>query len=123
LQHTCSNALPQLAVMTKLIATAARKGDWAKGLFVFQCLPQLGLQPDTTATNAALSACMRGGNCVQARDILFSMETRGVAPSATTFRIAVTAMGRGGDWHSTALVRLLSSVATCGSCRGHWRDY
>jgi hypothetical protein len=37
-----------------------KDGDWRKALAIFDCLPLLGLRPDTTISNAAIAACDKG---------------------------------------------------------------
>jgi pentatricopeptide repeat domain-containing protein 1 len=36
---------------------------------VFECLPVLGVRPDTTITNAAISACDKGGQWEKALQV------------------------------------------------------
>lgn len=47
--------------LTKLVSQLTREGHWSKGLEVFDSLDVIGLRPDTTITNAAISACDKGG--------------------------------------------------------------
>lgn len=49
------------AGLTKLVSQLTREGHWSKGLEVFDSLDVIGLRPDTTITNAAISACDKGG--------------------------------------------------------------
>jgi pentatricopeptide repeat domain-containing protein 1 len=39
----------------------SREGHWAKSLEVYESLSAVGVRPDTTITNAAISACDKGG--------------------------------------------------------------
>lgn len=39
----------------------SREGHWAKALEVYEALNAVGVRPDTTITNAAISACDKGG--------------------------------------------------------------
>ena len=46
-----------------------REGQWSKGLEVFDALDAVGLLPDTTITNAAISACDKGGQWEKALQV------------------------------------------------------
>jgi pentatricopeptide repeat protein len=96
---------PTLPAMTKLIAKLSKQGDWMKALFVYQCLPQLGLCADTTVTNAALTACGRGSDAARAREVFFGMREYGLVRDAITYRAAISALCKGDDWEGAALVR------------------
>jgi pentatricopeptide repeat protein len=47
--------------LTKLVSQMSREGHWAKSLEVYESLSAVGVRPDTTITNAAISACDKGG--------------------------------------------------------------
>jgi pentatricopeptide repeat domain-containing protein 1 len=47
--------------LTKLVSQMSREGHWAKSLEVYESLSAVGMRPDTTITNAAISACDKGG--------------------------------------------------------------
>lgn len=47
--------------LTKLVSQLSREGHWAKALEVYESLDAVGIRPDTTITNAAISACDKGG--------------------------------------------------------------
>lgn len=47
--------------LTKLVSQLSREGHWAKALEVYESLDAVGVRADTTITNAAISACDKGG--------------------------------------------------------------
>jgi pentatricopeptide repeat domain-containing protein 1 len=55
--------------LTKLLSQLTREGNWQKGLEVFESLHVLGVVPDTTITNAAISACDKGGQWEKALQV------------------------------------------------------
>jgi len=57
------------AGLTKLVSQLTREGNWQKGLEVFESLSVLGVRPDTTITNAAISACDKGGQWEKAMQV------------------------------------------------------
>jgi pentatricopeptide repeat protein len=57
------------AGLTKLLSQLTREGNWQKGLEVFESLHVLGVVPDTTITNAAISACDKGGQWEKALQV------------------------------------------------------
>jgi hypothetical protein len=70
------NFKPRLPGLTKLVSQLTREGQWQKGLEIFESLDAIeGLVPDTTITNAAISACDKGGNWGKVR-ISRSSQTR-----------------------------------------------
>ena len=50
----------RLPGLTAIMGRFTKQGRWAISLEMFQVLPALGLDRDTTVCNAALAACMRG---------------------------------------------------------------
>jgi len=60
---------PELTGLTKLVSQLSREGNWQKGLEVFENLDVLGIRPDTTITNAAISACDKGGQWEKALQV------------------------------------------------------
>ena len=46
-----------------------REGNWQKGLEVFETLGVIGVRPDTTITNAAISSCDKGGQWEKAMQV------------------------------------------------------
>lgn len=52
---------PRLPGLTKLVSQFSKEGHWQKGLEVFEALDCIGVRADTTITNAAISACDKGG--------------------------------------------------------------
>lgn len=60
LTTSCNSCAFVVTGLTKLVSRLSREGHWQKGLEVFEALPHMGLTPDTTITNAAISACDRG---------------------------------------------------------------
>lgn len=60
---------PHAAGLTKLVSQLTREGQWSKGLEVFDALDAVGLLPDTTITNAAISACDKGGQWEKALQV------------------------------------------------------
>lgn len=55
--------------LTKLVSQLTREGNWQKGLEVFESLSTLAVRPDTTITNAAISACDKGGQWEKAMQV------------------------------------------------------
>ena len=55
--------------LTKLVSQLSREGNWQKGLEMFENLDVLGVRPDTTITNAAISACDKGGQWERALQV------------------------------------------------------
>lgn len=51
---------PRLPGLTKLMGKFTKDGEWRKALAIFDTLPSIGLHPDTTITNAAITACDKG---------------------------------------------------------------
>jgi pentatricopeptide repeat protein len=68
---------PARAGLTKLLSQLSREGSWTKALELFESLEAAGLAPDTTITNAAISACDRGGQWERALEIFDAMQVRG----------------------------------------------
>lgn len=64
-----SMSLPLPAGLTKLVSQLTREGNWQKGLEVFETLDVIGVRPDTTITNAAISACDKGGHWEKAMQV------------------------------------------------------
>lgn len=63
--------------LTKLIGVLSKQhGAWRKALEIYHCVPSLGLKPDTALTNAAISACDRGGQWREALKLWFAMDQR-----------------------------------------------
>ncbi len=60
---------PRAVGLTKLVSQLTREGQWSKGLEVFDALDAVGLLPDTTITNAAISACDKGGQWEKALQV------------------------------------------------------
>lgn len=50
----------RLPGLTAIMGRFTKQGRWAVSLEIFQVLPALGLERDTTVCNAALAACVRG---------------------------------------------------------------
>lgn len=64
--------LPPLVLptgLTKLVSQMSREGHWAKALEVYESLDAVGVRPDTTITNAAISACDKGGQWEKALQV------------------------------------------------------
>jgi hypothetical protein len=55
--------------LTKLVSQMSREGHWAKALEVYESLDAVAVRPDTTITNAAISACDKGGQWEKALHI------------------------------------------------------
>jgi pentatricopeptide repeat domain-containing protein 1 len=51
------------------VSQMAREGHWAKSLEVYESLDAVAVRPDTTITNAAISACDKGGQWEKALQI------------------------------------------------------
>jgi pentatricopeptide repeat protein len=47
--------------LTKILSKLSKEGCWRKALEVYESVEELGLAPDTALTNAAISACDKGG--------------------------------------------------------------
>ena len=50
-----------------MVSKLSKEGAWRKGLEVFEAVEEMGLCPDTALTNAAISACDKGGRWQKAR--------------------------------------------------------
>ncbi len=61
-----------------------REGNWQKGLEIFESLGVLGVVPDTTIFNAAISACDKGGQWEKA------LQVRGLRSACACSRPAST---------------------------------
>ena len=73
------NFRPRLPGLTKLVSQLTREGQWLKGLELFESLDAIdGLVPDTTITNAAISACDKGGQWGKALEIFNAMDVWGM---------------------------------------------
>jgi hypothetical protein len=55
--------------LTKLLSQLTREGQWAKALEVYEALGYVGIAPDTTITNAAITACDKGGQWATPRAV------------------------------------------------------
>jgi len=73
----------------------SRDGHWQKGLEVFESLPEMGLTPDTTITNAAISACDRGGQWEKALQIFYNMDAHGLCRDTITYSSVISALSKG----------------------------
>lgn len=92
---TSSQFRPRLPGLTKLVSRLSRDGHWQKGLEVFESLPEMGLTPDTTITNAAISACDRGGQWEKALQIFYNMDTHGLCRDTITYSSVISALSKG----------------------------
>ena len=81
--------------LTKLVSRLSREGHWQKGLEVFESLPEMGLTPDTTITNAAISACDRGGQWEKALQIFYNMDNHGLCRDTITYSSVISALSKG----------------------------
>ncbi len=70
--------------MTKLVSQLSRDAHWAKALEVYEALDAVGLRADTTISNAAISACDKGGQWERALQLFSDMEARGLPRWACT---------------------------------------
>ncbi|GLI70055.1 hypothetical protein VaNZ11_014825, partial [Volvox africanus] len=94
----CATFRPRLPGLTKLVSQLTREGQWSKGLEVFDALDCVGLLPDTTITNAAISACDKGGQWEKALQIFYAMETWGLTRDAITYSAVISALSKGRQW-------------------------
>ena len=62
-------ALATSTGLTKLVSQLTREGQWAKALEVYEALPSIGIAPDTTITNAAITTCDKGGQWERALEV------------------------------------------------------
>eukprot|EP00210_Caulerpa_lentillifera_P009501 g9061.t1 len=92
---TSSQFRPRLPGLTKLVSRLSREGHWQKGLEVFESLPEMGLTPDTTITNAAISACDRGGQWEKALQIFYNMNQHGLCRDTITYSSVISALSKG----------------------------
>jgi pentatricopeptide repeat protein len=106
LRHTAPGFAPGLPGLTKLVSKFAKEGDWQKALEVFKNVHVLGLQADTTITNAAIAACGVGHDVAQARDIFNGMRDAGLSPDPITYKALIAVLVRCGEWHSAIEVRI-----------------
>lgn len=85
---------PRLPGLTKLMARYTRSNDWQKAIAIFESLPMLRLQPDTTITNAAIAACDRGGAWHKAFQIFSDMSLQGLVQDTITFSSTISALSK-----------------------------
>jgi len=69
---------PHFEGLTKLVSQLSREGHWAKALELYEALDSIGVCPDTTITNAAISACDKGGQWEVALVVFDAMDRRGL---------------------------------------------
>lgn len=73
---------PRLPGLTKLMGKFTKDGEWLKALAIYESLPSIGLHPDTTITNAAITACDKGAppraaRCVASKRVrAFTQDSR-----------------------------------------------
>lgn len=65
--------------LTKLVSNLTKEGHWAKALEVYEALDAVGVRPDTTITNAAISSCDKGGQWEAALALFRRMSDLGMA--------------------------------------------
>lgn len=61
------------------MSNLTKEGHWAKALEVYEALDAVGVRPDTTITNAAISSCDKGGQWEAALALFRRMEEVGMA--------------------------------------------
>lgn len=61
------------------MSNLTKEGHWAKALEVYQSLDAVGVRPDTTITNAAISSCDKGGQWEAALELFRRMADVGMA--------------------------------------------
>lgn len=72
----CFDPRPTRAGLTKLVSQMSREGHWAKALELYESLDAVAVRPDTTITNAAISACDKGGQWEKALQIFKWVDTQ-----------------------------------------------
>ena len=98
LHNTAPGFSPGLPGLTKLVSKFAKEGEWQKALEIFRNVGTVGLQADTTITNAAIAACGTGRDAEQAQAIFDNMPVEGLAPDAITHKALVASLLRCGKW-------------------------
>ena len=61
------------------MSNLTKEGHWAKALEVYEALDAVGVRPDTTITNAAISSCDKGGQWEAALALFRRMTDLGMA--------------------------------------------
>ncbi|MEW5311628.1 MAG: hypothetical protein WDW38_003327 [Sanguina aurantia] len=103
---------PRLPGLTKLVSQLTREGHWSKGLEVFDSLDVIGLRPDTTITNAAISACDKGGQWEKGMQIFTHMAEWGLSRDAITYSAAISALSKGRQW--SLAIDVFNHMCDCG---------
>lgn len=86
------------AGLTKLLSNLSKDGNWAKALEIYESLDAIGVRPDTTITNAAISCCDKGGQWQTALEIFDSMPRLGMSRDAITYSAVISALAKGRQW-------------------------
>ncbi|GBF93674.1 hypothetical protein Rsub_06777 [Raphidocelis subcapitata] len=89
---------PRLPGLTKLVSNLTKDGNWAKALELYESLDAVGVRPDTTITNAAISACDKGGQWEAALALFRRMADAGMGRDAITYSAVISALSKGRQW-------------------------
>lgn len=82
----------------------SKAGHWRRGLAVFKNLRLLAVSPDIVLANAALWACLRGGDADEAWLVFDRMRTDGVIPDAISYRALLPVLAAANKWQKSVLV-------------------
>ena len=77
---------------------ACRKEDWRSALWLLMQMECKGVDLDTIAYNAAISACEMGGKWERALELQTEMERKGIVADTITCNALISACGKGGKW-------------------------
>eukprot|EP00892_Ulva_mutabilis_P012355 jgi/Ulvmu1/9492/UM052_0062.1 len=112
LTSTESSFSPRLPGLTKLMGKFTKDGEWRKALAIYETLHAIGLHPDTTITNAAITACDKGGDWVKAKALFDGMVHWGLHRDTITYSSAISALSKSRHWAAAA--RLFLHMCDCG---------
>lgn len=113
LQHTTPDFSPGLPGLTKLVSLFTKQGKWRKALAIFDVLGKLGLEPDLVITNAALGACARGADTSRLWQLLSDLLAKGQVPDSITYKGAISALAKNGEWQQCVQVPVSLGVLLC----------
>ena len=88
---------------------------------VYEALDAVGVRPDTTITNAAISACDKGGRWEAAVGLFMRMGlSAGLPRDAITYSAVLSALSKGRQW--ALAIRVFNGMAEVSERRGIGRE-
>jgi hypothetical protein len=110
----------RLPGLTAIMGRFTKQGRWAISLEIFQALPALGLERDTTVCNAALAACMRGCAWHRAKQTFNLMLAQHVRMDYITYYTMLSVPRRRKLWRVVVevLLRLALHALPCDIATG-----